>query len=563
IDLAFASPGGPSPSRATLAEVCRAWEMGNGVVRLLDGTYAPLPQDFLRAHGNVLQDILAARKAGGPKALGSSALRLDAARLLGTVGLPPPSSLQTLLAGLGDTDLLPAATLPAGTQVTLRDYQRRGVDWLTFLRHHRLSALLADDMGLGKTIQALCTFVGKTLVVAPTSVVHNWLQELQAFRPGLRVQIYHGPKRRLDPDADVVLTSYALLRLDVEVLASRLWQVVVLDEAHQIKNARSQLAVAACRLQADWRLALSGTPLENRLEELWSLMHFLHPGYLGTQDSFAKRWVAPIEHGDAAAAQSLSRRLQPFVLRRKKGDVVRELPPRTDILLRCELSEEERAAYDAVRAATQAKVVQQLQTGHNVMQALEALLRLRQACCHPALLPGRQHLAAQPSSKVRVLLENLSEVCSEGHRALVFSQWTGLLDLVEPHLRAAQLTFCRLDGHTADRGAVVRTFCAVDGPHVMLLSLKAGGVGLNLTAADHVFLLDPWWNPAVEDQAADRAHRIGQTRPVMVHRLIAAQTVEERIVELQAHKRGLAEAALAGSGAAPSLNREDILALLS
>jgi len=252
------------------------------------------------------------------------------------------------------------------------------------------------------------------------------------------------------------------------------------------------------------------------------------------------------------------------LLRRTKAQVAQDLPARTDVVLRCELTEAERAVYHSVQAATRAQVLKLLQAGGTVLQALEALLRLRQAACHVGLLPGHH---APTSSKVQLLMETLQSALDEGHRALVFSQWTGLLDRVEPHLRAARMTFARLDGSTPDRGRVVREFVADHGPKIMLLSLKAGGVGLNLTAADHVFLLDPWWNPAAEDQAADRAHRIGQQRPVLVHRLVAQDTVEEQILRLQAHKRAVAEAALSSDGpmgaqGGEGLSREDLLALL-
>jgi SNF2 family DNA or RNA helicase len=371
--------------------------------------------------------------------------------------------------------------------------------------------------------------------------------------------LYHGPRRRLDPRADVTLTTYALLRLDADRLTAEEWRTVVLDEAQNVKNPDSQVAAAAFRLRAVWRLALTGTPVENRLEELWSQFHFINRGLLGGRQDFRDRYAEPIGRGEADAAERLRARIRPFILRRLKSEVARELPPRTDMVLRCELSPSEREVYETIRAATMREVVRRLQTGGSVLAALEALLRMRQAACHSALIPGQE---AAGSSKLQVLLEALDNVVAEGRRALVFSQWTSLLDLAEPHLRGAAVEFARLDGSTRDRGAVVRAFQDEGGPPVLLISLKAGGTGLNLTAADHIFLLDPWWNPAVEDQAADRAHRIGQTQPVMVYRLVAADTVEERILALQQRKRDLAQAALgAAEGAAP-LSREDLLDLL-
>jgi SNF2 family DNA or RNA helicase len=405
----------------------------------------------------------------------------------------------------------------------------------------------------------LCALQGRSLVVAPASVLQGWAQEIGRFRPGLRVSVYHGPGRALDDAADVTLTTYAILRLDADRLAAERWSTVVLDESQTIKNPDSQVARAAFRLQAGWRVALTGTPVENRLDELWSQMHFLNRGLLGGRSDFTDRYAMPIAAGSTAAAKRLRQRVRPVVLRRRKEEVAPELPPRTEMVLRTELDDAERDIYDAVRAAVRPDALAALQSGGGVMAALEALLRLRQAACHPGLVPGQR---ANGSSKLRLLMDLLRELRGSGHRALVFSQWTSLLDLVEPELREADIGFVRLDGATRDRAAVIAAFQDPAGPPVMLISLKAGGVGLNLTAADHVLLLDPWWNPAVEQQAADRAHRIGQSRPVMVHRLIAAGTVEERILTLQERKRHVAESAISEAEAGAQLTREDLLHLL-
>jgi SNF2 family DNA or RNA helicase len=420
-------------------------------------------------------------------------------------------------------------------------------------------------MGLGKTIQALAVMDKKTLVVCPKSVLFNWLAEANKFRPDLTISTYAGTRRALDTSADVVLTSYPILRNDIDALAAVEWDMVILDESQTIKNPDSQVARAAYKLRAKWRITLSGTPVENRLDELWSQLHFTNPGLLGGRTDFQERWAEPIGLGDNAAAARLRERIRPFVLRRMKREVAKELPPRTDAIMYVELDDTERATYDAIRAATQREIVKLLESGGGIIAALEALLRLRQAACHTALLPNgmRTGETAQSSSKLERLMEALADAVADGHRALVFSQWTSLLDLIEPHLRAADTSFVRLDGSTVDRASVVNQFQADDGPPVMLLSLKAGGTGLNLTAADHVFLVDPWWNPAVEDQAADRTHRIGQDKPVMVYRMVARDTVEERILELQDRKRKLADAALSEAGAAASITREDLLALLA
>lgn len=555
-DLSFVTAGG-GKGRADPMAVIRAWQSGSEYAPLLGGGIAPLPLDWLERFGHRVADLLAARDSEGN--LPACALP-DLARLCEDLDQPPPPQVEGLAPLLEGFDGLPEPELPGDLRAELRGYQKQGVAWLSFLRDAGLGALLADDMGLGKTLQAIAALRGRSLVVAPTSVLHNWRAELAKFRPALRVAVYHGPQRSLDPDADVVLTTWAILRLDADRLAAERWETVVLDEAQAIKNPESQVAQAAYRLQGAFRLCLSGTPVENRLDELWSQLHFLNRGLLGGRKDFQERYAKPIADGVPGAAERLRQRIRPFVLRRLKREVAPELPPRTEVVLRCTLDEQERRVYDAVRAATRDEVVRQLQAGGSVLAALEALLRLRQAACHSGLVPG-QH--ADRSSKIDLLLEQLDPAVAEGHKALVFSQWTSLLDKVEPHLRRAGIDFVRLDGSTADRGAVVAAFQAEDGPPVLLLSLKAGGTGLNLTAADHVFLLDPWWNPAVEDQAADRAHRIGQEKPVVVHRLVAEETVEERILELQERKRALAEAALGAGDRALSLTREDLLGLLA
>ncbi len=554
---AAASPDSEaSPFHADGEAVLRAWRSGAQVVPLLGGGFAPLPADWLARYGQQIADLLAARDNDGRIA---TAATPDLARLCRELDEPLPaawSELADRLERIGEPGEL---ALPADLRAELRDYQRTGAQWLCFLREAGLGGLLADDMGLGKTLQALCALETDTLVVAPTSLLANWQEEIARFRPGLSVDVYHGADRELLEDVDVTLTTYALLRRDRESLTQRTWRAVVLDEAQAIKNPTSQVAQAAFALRAEQRITLTGTPIENRLDELWSQLHFLNPGLLGGRRDFEERYARPIAEGDQQVLDHLRARLRPFVLRRRKAEVAPELPPRTESVLHCTLSDEERAIYDAVLISTRDEVVQQLQGGSGVLAALEALLRLRQACCHPQLLPGQ---TLDASAKLDLLQDRLETVVAEGHKALVFSQWTSLLDRVEPRLRASSLPFVRLDGSTRDRGAVVADFSREDGPPVFLISLRAGGTGLNLTAADHVFLLDPWWNPAVEEQAADRAHRIGQDRPVFVYRMVAEKTVEERILALQADKRQLADAALSGAGAAGRLTRDDLLELL-
>ncbi|MEO8903083.1 MAG: DEAD/DEAH box helicase [Polyangiaceae bacterium] len=556
-DSSGGTQGSPRRGKASAEAVLRAWHDGLSLVPLQGGGWAPLPSDWLEKFGDRVADLLAARDAEG-RVSRVSIPALSA--LCDDLDQPRPPSFDKLAPLIHGFESLPEVALPKDLTATLRAYQKVGVDWLCFLRDAGLGAVLADDMGLGKTLQTLCAVSGRTLIVCPKSVLHNWEAEAKRFRPGLSLAVYQGPRRELDKRADLTITTYAILRLDAERLAAETWDTVVLDEAQAIKNPDSQVSRAAFALKTNFPVALSGTPLENRLEELWSMFHFSHRGLLSGRSQFRDRYSLPIEQGNKKKLAELREKTKPFILRRLKREVAPELPPRTDMVLEIELDPSERELYNAVRAATQKDLLEKLQKGGNVLQALEALLRLRQAACHPSLVPGQ---SAESSSKIEALLEMLEQVAAEGHKALVFSQWTSLLDLVEPHLERAGLRAVRLDGRTRDRAAVVNEFQSESGPPVMLTSLKAGGTGLNLTAADHVFLLDPWWNPAAEDQAADRAHRIGQENPVLVYRLIAKDTVEEGILALQAKKRALADAALEGAGDAAGITREDLMALLA
>lgn len=557
-DVGFAlefdsSTGGQAEAQA----VIKAWQAGEPFVALRDGGYAPLPSDWLSRYGVRIADLMAARDKDGTL---PTALRPLLADLGDDLGARPSPGLMALRERLRRP--IPPATfvLSSDLKADLRTYQRAGAAWLASLKELGLGALLCDDMGLGKTLQAITALAGPSLVVAPTSVLRNWANELARFRPSLKTCVYHGPGRVLDAEADVVITTYAILRLDIEALAGRRWRVAVLDEAHSIKNPDSQAARAAFRLDADFRIGLSGTPVENRPSDLWSQMQFVNPGLLGTRADFEARFGRPILQGDADAAHRLASRIKPFVLRRLKREVAPELPPRTEIVRHVELSPSERQLYDSVLLAARRDVMAKLGESANVMEALEALLRLRQASCHPALVPGGDP-SRPDSAKLDLLLEILGEATSEGHKCLVFSQWTSFLDLMEPALQTAGLAYLRLDGSTTDRAGIVSRFQDDGGPPVLLMSLKAGGVGLNLTAADHVIITDPWWNPAAEDQAADRAHRIGQERPVLIQRLVSLATVEERILALQDKKRAMAEAALAGGGSG-GISREELLDLI-
>jgi hypothetical protein len=553
LTISFATADGASVSAEDLVQ---AWRRGQGHVRLSDGGgWAQLPQMWLTDHGEALERLLAARHE---KDTPPARLIMEVDELCGSIGVSPPEYFEKLKRALLGAEAPPDVPLPKDLNATLRPYQRTGVNWIHFLHSHGLGALLADDMGLGKTLQTLCCLKGRTLIVCPTSVLSSWREQLARFRPALTVQMYHGADRSLASHADVTLTSYSILRIDRERLCEVGWDTLVLDESQTIRNPHSQVAQAAFSLTARYRVSLSGTPVENSLEDLWSQFNLLNPGLLGGHELFSERFAEPIQQGDTARARVLQKRVKPFILRRLKQDVATDLPPKTEVVLHCELDDRERVVYEAILGATRGDLLERIEEGGGIFSILEALLRLRQACCHVGLIPGHE---AATSSKVELLIESLERSVLQGHRALVFSQWTSLLDKIEPHLTRRDITFSRIDGTTQGRGDLVERFQSSDGPSVMLLSLKAGGLGLTLTRADHVYIVDPWWNPAVEDQAADRAYRIGQENPVLVHRLVARGTIEERVLELQAAKRSLLTAAL-GEGGTVSLSREELLELL-
>jgi superfamily II DNA or RNA helicase len=560
LGFSFVLPGAEAKnSELNANEVLSAWKRGDSFINLgADAGWGALPQEWLREHSAALERILEAKEDSAVTA--PAKFISDVSELCDSIGVAPPQYFTRLKQALADVQSIPNVDLPSDLAATLRSYQRVGVNWLSFLLQNGLGALLADDMGLGKTLQALCVAGPRTLVVCPTSVLGSWKSQIERFRPTLTVSVYHGARRELERDADITITSYALLRRDVDLLVDSDWDLVVLDEAQMIRNPESQVAQAAHRIKAKKKISLSGTPVENSLDDLWSQFKFLNPGLLGSYREFQDRFATPIQNGELLQAAELRKRVMPFVLRRLKKDVATELPPKTEVILECELSESEKIVYQAVLGAVKSQVDQLLAGGGGVFSALEALLRLRQVSCHLGLLPGHSEVVS--SSKVDLLMESLVASKAQGHRALVFSQWTTMLDLIEPHLDKSGMSFSRIDGSTEGRGDIVDSFQAEDGPDVMLLSLKAGGLGLTLTAADHVYIIDPWWNPAAEDQAADRAYRIGQKNSVIVHRLVTKDTVEERILKIQDEKRALLAAALGGDGSF-SLSRDELLSLLA
>ena len=458
--------------------------------------------------------------------------------------------------------------VPRGFGAVLRDYQREGFAWAWRLAAARLGACLADDMGLGKTIQALALLCarakdGPSLVVCPTSVVANWMAEARRFAPTLRMHALGeaGDRQSVVRDAnarDVVICSYAVATGEIDLLAEARFTTAVFDEAHALKNAGTKRSRAARRIQADFRLGLTGTPVENRTAELWSLFSVLVPGLLGSRERFGERFAGPIEQGDRGRAGQLRAVLRPFLLRRTKAEVLDELPPRTDVTSTITPRPDERAFYEAVRREALARV-ESAPRQKKRFAVLAELVKLRQAAVSPQLLdpegPG--------GAKLDALLERLVDLREEGHRALVFTQFLGAMKAVRGRLEAARIEYFDLDGSTpaADRAQRIEAFQGGE-RDVFLLSLRAGGLGVNLTGADYVFHLDPWWNPAVEDQATDRAHRIGQPRPVTVYRLVTEGTIEEKILALHGTKRELADDLLRGLQRAGPFDVDELIALL-
>ena len=471
-----------------------------------------------------------------------------------------------------------SVTPPAGLALSLRTYQIEGLAWLQFLREQGLSGILADDMGLGKTAQTLAHLLlekeaGRgdrpSLIVLPTSLIYNWSQEAARFAPGLRVLNLHGLSRKSlfeeIPSHDLVLTTYSLLWRDAEFLAEHLYHYLILDEAQMVKNAQSRSAGVVRRLKSRHRLCLTGTPLENHLGELWSQFDFLLPGFLDGQREFTRYWRNPIEkQGDVLRRDLLVRRLRPFILRRRKEDVAQELPPKTIIVRTVPLTGGQRDLYETVRAAMDSRVRAEIASrglqGSQIV-ILDALLKLRQVCCDPRLVKSPVARRVREKAKLDQLMDMLPELVEEGRRILLFSQFTSMLDLIQDELKAVNLPFVRLSGETQDRRKPIERFQAGEVP-IFLISLKAGGVGLNLTAADTVIHYDPWWNPAVENQATDRAHRIGQDKPVFVYKLIVAGSIEERILALQARKAELAAGILSDDRQVSLKFGEDDLAAL-
>jgi len=534
---------------------------GSLIVALPDGRAVEVSAARLAPLRALLVELAAERGTGEVSRL--RVLALDPAVLARS-----PESLLALRAALSSPRQV---AVPKALRAKLRDYQRAGFVWLLARRRARLGAVLADDMGLGKTIQTLALLLAEerdgkpSLVVCPKSVLGNWTAEAARFAPTLEVHVHHGPDRATRTSgiasADVVLTTYAILARDEELFTTQRFSTVVLDEAQTIKTSSSTFTRAACGVAAEFRLALSGTPMENHLGELWSVFRFVLPELLGASRTFSRAFRKPIEKdGSAPARHELVARLQPFLLRRRKEQVATELPAKTVIVEHVELETAQRDVYETVRAAMDERVKEALADrglARSQIIVLDALLKLRQAVCDPRLLPAKSARKAG-SAKLAALVSKLRELAAEGRRVLVFSQFVTMLELVEKELRREKIAYLMLTGQTENRAELVARFQRGEAP-VFLLSLKAGGTGLNLTAAEVVIHYDPWWNPAAEAQATDRAHRIGQGKPVFVYKLVGKGTIEEKILALQEKKQALFSSVLDdGAGVAKKLSADDV-----
>lgn len=531
---------------AVVPDVLRAIRRGETIIQLADGSVGLIPEEWMRRYG-----VTAAFGA-----LDEGTLRFNrgqAGLLDALLASNPDVSVDAEFARIREQFCRFEGIVPANAPKTLRgklrEYQRDGLGWLKFLREFGLGGCLADDMGLGKTIQVLALLESlrrdnrkPSLVVAPKSLVFNWRDEIARFTPKLRVLDHTGMGRIKSAAAfdeyDVVLTTYGIMRRDILLLKDIPFDTIVLDEAQAIKNPQTDSAKASRVLRSDHKLALTGTPVENHLGELWSLFEFLNPGLLGTASAFNSNLAA----NDETSREILRKALRPFILRRTKSQVAKDLPPKLEQTIFCEMDKNQKKIYEELRDYYRQSLLRKVESDglqKSKMHVLEALLRLRQAACHPALIDP---FKTAGSAKLDALIPQITEVIQEGHKILVFSQFTSFLKLVREALERQGIDYEYLDGQTADRAARVERFQTDASCPLFLISLKAGGLGLNLTAADYVFLLDPWWNPAAEAQAIDRAHRIGQSRHVFAYRLITRNTVEERVLELQQTKRDLADA---------------------
>jgi non-specific serine/threonine protein kinase len=559
-------------THASMEAIARALQKKERFVKLEDGSYGILPEAWVQKFHRVL--ALASPVDDSIRLSRTQTMIID--DLVAEFGEPiADDEYKKFRARLKSFDSIHEYPLPQHMTGSLRPYQQAGYQWMRFLQDFKFGGILADDMGLGKTIQTLAILQdarerrieGVSLVVVPTSLVFNWENEAHRFAPDLRVYSHRGTQRRKKKDMfdniDLVITSYGILRRDIEFLKDFHFHYVILDESQNIKNHLSVNAKAARLLNADYRLALSGTPVENNLGELWSQFAFLNPGMLGSLRSFTENYARPIERDhNTECAETLQRLLYPFILRRTKEIVAGELPPKQESIVYCEMESEQRTAYAHWREYYRRAVTKSIETVglyKSKMKVLEGLTMLRQVCCHPSMVDQHYHGS---SGKFETFIDMLDGILAEGHKALVFSQYVKMLKILRRHCDSREMVYEYLDGQTRDREERVNRFQNDDSVRLFLISLKAGGTGLNLTGADYVFHFDPWWNPAVEMQATDRTHRIGQKKKVFSYKLITKDTVEEKILLLQEKKKELVRDIITtDSGVMKSLTKEDVDAL--
>jgi SNF2 family DNA or RNA helicase len=558
LDVSYATASG---EKFSASDIQRLILSGHGHTRLRNGKTAIIDTGAVEELQEVLLDCSPQQHDKGYRLIQTQAGFIEATLAQQGWKAHAPADWRTRAAqqsGEAKLECPPLGTLEG----VLRPYQKHGVAWLHFLRANNFGGILADEMGLGKTLQALAflqTLGGRaqarapSLIICPTSLVWNWMSEAQRFTPQLKVAPLHGADRHElfagIAEYDVLVTSYALIRRDADKYRDLEFDTVILDEAQHIKNRQTQNAQAVKAIRSRYRFVLTGTPLENSVLDLWSIFDFLMPGYLGNAQDFRERYEIPITREKSQSAQGrLTRRLRPFMLRRLKREVAADLPARLEQIAYCELTADQQAVYQELLQAGRREITEAVGAqglARSRMLILNTLLRLRQACCDLRLLKLENIDPANASAKIDLFDELLEEVIDGGHRALVFSQFVSMLHLLRDKLQAENVEYCYLDGSTTNRGEIVQRFQTGTTP-VFLISLKAGGVGLNLTGADTVIHFDPWWNPAVEDQATDRAHRIGQTRVVTSYKLITRGTVEEKILALQSRKREVITATLGG-----------------
>ncbi len=559
-----------------IEKIWKAWIQGKRYVQLKDGSYTSLPESWLQKLGHKLKAMgLDPEKPPKKKFQKFEAPVVD--KLL--EDLPETSTdsfWNSLRQKLHDFQEIEQIDQPQGIQATLRPYQKEGLSFLNFLHEYGFGGILADEMGLGKTLQTLAmlqymkeykNLQGPNLIIVPTSVLPNWQRETQKFLPDMKQLLIYGSRReglfKEIPNSDLVLTTYALLRRDLEDLNKYVYTSMILDEAQNIKNPNTITARSVRKLRTSFKICLSGTPIENNLLELWSLFEFLMPGFLGSQNAFQKGFVKPIKDGDDESLNYLRSRVRPFILRRSKDEVAKDLPPKVENVYFAALENEQKELYASLAKRLKEQVLQKVDEkglAQSQMSILDALLKLRQICCHPKLLkldmPGMS--TNLPSGKFEAFKDLVTGIMDDGHKVLVFSQFVQMLQIVRSWLNMNKIPFAYLDGASKDRYEQVENFNNDPQIPIFLISLKAGGTGLNLTAADYVIHYDPWWNPAVENQATDRTHRIGQTKKVFSYKLICESTVEEKILQLQEQKKGVADAIIPGQDQWKNLSREDL-----